>query len=371
MVPSQLRFIDRDKDKARFFSTLRQRVDAYFKENKISRHANWKMVLKTCILLSGYILPFVALLIFQPSFLISMLIWTIMGFSLAGIGMSVMHDANHGAYSSSHRTNRWLGHSLNLLGASVYNWKLQHNLLHHTYTNIVTHDLDIQDKAILRFSPHTEVKWYHRLQAVYAIFFYGITTLYWALVKDFLQFVKYKRDGINKNSKKENAILLTRMVFDKVLYLFVILILPVWLFKMKAAAVISGFLVMHFVAGVVLTIIFQLAHTVEGTTHPLADENGTIENNWAIHQMNTTVNFSRNSRFISWYVGGLNFQIEHHLFPTICHVHYPYISDIVKNTADEFGVPYMENTTFSEALVSHLNTLRRFGRLPDINEVLA
>lgn len=370
MLHSQIRFIDKDKDKAKFFSTLRQRVDSYFKEKKLSKHANASMVLKTIILLSGYILPFIALLVFQPSFGISLLLWTLMGLCLAGIGMSVMHDANHGAYSSKHKTNKWLGHTLNLLGGSVYNWKLQHNLLHHTYTNVVTHDLDIQDKVVLRFSPHTKVKKVHRFQVLFAVFFYGITTLYWALAKDFLQHVMYKKSGYTHNTQHHDNMILFKMICDKVLYFLVFLFVPIFLLKMSAGQVLLGFLWMHFLAGVILTVIFQLAHTVEGTTHPLPDENGTIENNWAIHQMNTTVNFSRNHKFISWYVGGLNFQVEHHLFPTICHVHYPEISEIVKSTAEEFGVPYLENKTFGDAIASHFRTLQRFGKLPDLNEAL-
>lgn len=371
MIATPIRFIDKDKEKAKFFATTRQRVDAYFKEKGLSKHYNSKMVIKTIVFLSAYILPFVGLLIFKPSTGISMVLWSVMGLSLAGIGMSIMHDANHGAYSSSHKINRLLGHTINLLGASASNWKLQHNLLHHTYTNIVTHDMDIQDKAILRFSPHTEVRWYHKLQVVYAILFYGITTLYWSLLKDFLQFIKYKKEGLSKNSKKESNVLLFKLIVDKLIYLFVILFVPIYFFEIPTRQIIFGFLTMHFIAGVVLTVVFQLAHTVEGTTHPLADENGTIENNWAIHQMNTTVNFSRYNKLISWYVGGLNFQVEHHLFPTICHVHYPAISEIVKATAEEFGVPYLENKSLGDAINSHIATLRRFGRLPDINEVLA
>jgi linoleoyl-CoA desaturase len=371
MISTQIRFIDKDKDKTQFFATARRRVDAYFKENKLSKHYNAEMVIKTAVLLSGYIIPFLALLFFQPGNWVSVLLWTVMGLSLAGIGMSVMHDANHGAYSANSKTNRWLGHTLNLLGGSVYNWKMQHNLLHHTYTNIVTHDLDIQDKVILRFSPHTEVKWYHKFQVLYAIVFYGITTLYWAVLKDFLQFSKYKKDGLNKNTKKQNRVIFFKMLLDKVLYFFIFLYVPVYFFRLPAGQVFGGFMLMHFIAGVVLTVIFQLAHTVEGTTHPLPDENGTVENNWAIHQMNTTVNFATHDKLISWYVGGLNFQVEHHLFPTICHVHYPKIAGIVKATAEEYGVPYLENKTFREAFGSHISTLRRFGKLPNINEVLA
>lgn len=370
MIASPIHFIDPNKDKAKFFSTLRQRVDAYFKENKISKHSNGSMVVKTVILSSVYFLPFVAILLFSPPTWLNLLLWSVMGFGLAGIGMSIMHDACHGAYSASHKVNQILGYSINIIGGTVFNWKMQHNLLHHTYTNIATHDQDIQDRALLRLSPHTEVKWYHRLQVVYALFFYGLSTLYWFLLKDFLQYFYFKNKGLNKNKKHENRVLFTKIVFSKLFYSAIFIVLPILVTDLSAVQVIGGFLLMHFIAGVTLTVIFQLAHTVEGTTHPLP-VNGTIENNWAIHQMNTTVNFARDNKFLSWYLGGLNYQVEHHLFPTICHVHYPQISHIVKATAEEFGVPYLENKTFGQALISHMNTMVRFGKVPDLNEVLA
>lgn len=364
------RFVNTDKSQAEFFATLRKRVDAYFKENNISKHYNTSMAVKTVILLIAYILPFAYLLIAQPSFGISLILWTVMGLALAGIGMSIMHDANHGAYSSNSKVNYWLGHTLNLLGGSVFNWKLQHNILHHTYTNIVNVDDDIDDKLILRFSPHTQVKWYHKFQVVYAFLFYGILTLYWALLKDFIQFHKYTKEGVNKSTKEENRSILFKIILSKLIYFAVIIALPIVVLKMPAMEYIVGYLLMEFVAGVVLTVIFQLAHTVEHTTHPLPNENFTIENNWAIHQLNTTVNFSRKNKWISWYVGGLNFQVEHHLFPNICHVHYPAIAPIVKATAEEYGVPYLENETFGKALMSHIRTLQRFGKIPDINEAI-
>jgi len=370
MATTSVRFIDPDKDKTIFFATLRKRVDAYFKERNLSKHYNTQMVIKTIILMVGYIAPFVLLLTLKPSFGISMLLWAIMGFSLAGIGMSIMHDANHGAYSSSHKANYWLGHTLNLLGGSVFNWKLQHNLMHHTYTNIINLDDDIDDKLVLRFSPHTNVKWYHKLQFVYAFFFYGILSLYWTLLKDFVQFHKYTKDGVNKSTPAQNRVAFAKIVLSKVIYFFVIIFVPYFFFHLPLWQVIVGFLLMHFIGGQVLTVIFQLAHTVEGTTHPLPNSDDTIENNWAVHQMNTTVNFSRKNKWISWYVGGLNFQVEHHLFPTICHVHYPAVSEIVKSTAEEFGVPYLENETFFDALASHVRTLQRFGKLPDMNEAI-
>ncbi len=370
MAFSPIRFVDKNKDKALFFATLRKRVDSYFRENNISKHYNSTMVIKTVILLSAYILPFVYILVFHPSFNVALALWALMGFGLAGIGMSVMHDANHGAYSSSHRTNYWLGHTLNLLGGSVFNWKMQHNVMHHTYTNIVHYDDDIADKLILKFNPHTPVKWYHKLQVVYAFLFYGILTLYWALLKDFIQFHKYTKQGVNTSTKEQNKSIWVKILISKIVYWAVFFILPVFVFGIPFYQVLLGYLLMQFISGVVLTVIFQLAHTVEGTTHPLPGEDMTIENNWAVHQMNTTVNFSRKSKWISWYVGGLNFQVEHHLFPNICHVHYPAISEIVKSTAEEFGVPYLENKTFGKALKSHMKAIISFGKLPDMNEAI-
>ncbi|MFD2247078.1 fatty acid desaturase family protein [Pontibacter ruber] len=368
-LKGQVKFVN--KDKSLFFPTLRKRVDAYFIENNLPKTANTAMVVKSVVLLMGYVLPFVALLVFQPAFPLSLLLWLVMGMGVAGIGMSVMHDANHGAFSSSKRVNSMMGHTLNLVGGSAFNWKLQHNILHHTYTNVVEMDEDIQDRLVLRFSPHTKVKFFHQLQWVYAFVFYGLLTLYWVVAKDFVQYKLFIRNGVNANTPAENRAMLLKIITMKVLYFFVVLAVPTLFFAIPFLEVLLGFLLMHFVAGIILTVVFQLAHTVEGTSHPRPDENGTIENDWAIHQMNTTVNFSRNNKLLSWYVGGLNFQIEHHLFPRVCHVHYPGIAGIVKETAAEFNIPYLENKTFMQAVRSHIATLHRFGRLPDINEAIA
>jgi linoleoyl-CoA desaturase len=365
----KVKFVSTDKNL--FFSTLRKRVDAYFADNQLSKHANAEMIVKSIVLISCYLLPFFYLLAFQPSFPLSLIFWLIMGLGIAGIGMSVMHDANHGAYSKSKLVNSIMGYTLNLAGGSAFNWKLQHNILHHTYTNVIEMDEDIQDRLVLRFSPHTNVKFYHKLQWLYAFFFYGLLTLYWVVAKDFVQYFLFIKNGVNANSSKENRSMILKIILMKVIYFASMFALPILVFQIPFVEILLGFLLMHFVAGIILTVIFQLAHTVEGTSHPRPDANGQIENDWAIHQMNTTVNFSRGNRFINWYVGGLNYQIEHHLFPRVCHVHYPAISHIVKETAEEFGIPYMENETFMQALKSHIATLQRFGKLPDINEAIA
>lgn len=367
-LKEQVKFID--KNKTQFYSILKKRVDQYFVENNISKHANTAMVLKTFILLFAYYLPFALLLSYAPNLGISLVLWSIMGISLAGIGMSVMHDANHGAYSSNKKINYLVGHTLNLVGGSVFNWKLQHNILHHTYTNITHLDDDISDRLVLKFSPHTKLKSFHRFQWLYAFFFYGLLTFYWAVAKDFIQFYQFTKNGVNKASKKQNVFILSKIIGVKIFYFTLILFMPMFLFHIPFVQVLLGFLLMHFFAGIILTTVFQLAHTVKHTDHPMPSAEGIIENDWAIHQLNTTVNFSPNNKILSWYVGGLNYQIEHHLFQKISHVHYPAISKIVKQTAKEYGVKYLENKTFFSAINSHISYLKELGKLPNLHTAI-
>lgn len=362
-----IRFISQDK--SQFYSTLHNRVEAYFKEKGLSKYANREVVIKTVVLISAYLLPLVLNIWIQPAFGWSLALWALMGVAMAGVGMSIMHDANHGAYSPNPRINTLVGYSLTLLGGSISNWKWQHNHLHHTFTNIAHYDDDIADKPALRLSPHTEVKTVHRFQWLHAILIYCLVTLYWVTAKDFLQFARYTRNGVNKNAAPENRVLLAKIIGVKLFYFTTFLALPI-LSGLPVWEVIAGFLLMHAIGGTILTVIFQLAHSVEETTFPLPNEHGIIENEWAIHQMNTTVNFSRQNRCLSWYAGGLNFQVEHHLFPKICHVHYPRIADIVQRTAAEFHVPYLEHKSFARALRSHFATLRHFGKLPDMDEMM-
>lgn len=346
-----------------FFRTLRQRVDTYFHERNLSKNANAAMVLKTVILFSAYLGPFIVLLTVPMPFGIAVLLWLLMGWAMAGIGMSVMHDANHGAYSANRHINKLLGLTLNGIGGTTANWKVQHNLLHHTYTNITGADNDIDMKAILRLSPHTPHKQVHRGQLWYVFGIYSIGTIYWALLKDFVQHIEYRKQGLHKRSVGANNWLLARLIGVKLLYFFVFLILPV-LCGLPFWQVITGFIVMHIFCGMTLAIVFQLAHTVEDTKFPLPDEQGNMEDSWAVHQLRTTMNFACRNKWLSWYVGGLNFQVEHHLFTRICHVHYPAIAPIVRKTALEFGHPYLEKPTLTSALRSHIRHLRTLGRAP-------
>jgi linoleoyl-CoA desaturase len=350
-----------NKDKSRFYNTLRANIDAYFVSNNLSKHANSGMVFKTIILLSAYIVPYFLILGLHLSLLPLLLSFAVMGFAMAGIGMAIMHDANHGAYSSNNNVNKMLGYTLNMLGNTVYNWKLQHNVLHHTFTNIHDMDDDLDGPPALRFSPHHPLKPMHKYQHIYVFFFYSLLTINWVLVKDVVQLVRYRKNGVDRSSKNEYIKKIFILAFSKIAFLFYILAVPCLFFGYSFLPILTGVLLMHMISGLILSITFQLAHSVEHASFPLPNDNSEVENDWAIHQVNTTVDFARNSAFLNWYLGGLNYQVEHHLFPTICHVHYKALSEIVKETAEEHGIQYNENLTLGIAIRSHLETLKRFG----------
>lgn len=348
-----------------FFITLNQRVNEYFKSNAISRQGNAEMATKTIFMFALYFIPYAIILtgLVANIWLVLGLV-ILMGFGVAGIGLSVMHDANHGAYSSKSWVNNLIGYSLNLVGANAFNWKVQHNVLHHTYTNVHDADEDISPRGILRMHPASPWKPIHKFQFLYAWFFYGLMTIVWITVKDFMRIVKYNQQGLVKKQKttivREWLILLA----SKTIYATYIFVIPVLVLPFAWWQVLLGVLIMHYLAGFLLAIIFQPAHVIDGTEYPEPDEHGMLENTWAVHQLHTTTNFAQKNRILSWYVGGLNYQVEHHLFPNICHVHYRKISEIVKTTAHEFGLPYKSEPTFRSALVSHTRLLRELGKKP-------
>jgi linoleoyl-CoA desaturase len=330
------------------------------------------MVVKTIFMFSLYFLPLLLILsgtIIDPWTALGLCL--LMGAGIAGIGLSVMHDANHGAYSEKKWVNNLLGYSLNIVGGNAFNWKVQHNVLHHTYTNIHDADEDISPRGILRMTPHSSWKPIHRIQYVYAWFIYGFMTIAWVFVKDFNRLLKYDKDGLVKKQRSETGKEWMILIVTKVAYITYTLVIPILILTFAWWQVLIGFFAMHYVAGFILAVIFQPAHVVEGTEFPMPDSTGNIENNWAIHQVITTTNFANKSRLLTWYVGGLNYQIEHHLFPTVCHVHYRKLSEIVQATASEFNIPYKSLPTFAHALRGHARLLKELGRRPDSISVSA
>jgi len=349
-------------DRPEFFKILNKRINNYFKENNISKKGNLEMVLKTIFMLSLYFVPFIIMLSGAvSSFGGMMLLWGLMGLGMSGIGLSVMHDANHGSYSTNKNVNRLVGFVINFMGSFHTTWKIQHNVLHHSYTNIEGFDEDT-DNEVMRFSPTNAQSLMYRYQAYYAPFFYCLMTLNRFLVKDFKQVFKFREQGLLEGQGMTFASALTQMVFHKIWYVSLTIVLPIVLLDFSWGQILLGFLMMHFICGLILALIFQSAHIIEETEFFNTGQNGSMENHWAIHQLKTTANFANGNKLFSWFVGGLNYQVEHHLFPNICHVHYRYISKIVKETTEEYDLPYHHHTTFYKALKSHFSHLNQLGK---------
>lgn len=349
---------------ADFNGTLKKRVREYFKENNLTRFGNANMVFKTIFMISLYFTPYFLMVfgVVENIWLIT-LCWILMGFGIAGIGLSIMHDANHGAYSKNEKVNFWIGRVLNLVGGFAPTWNIQHNVLHHSYTNVFGHDEDVSPPiSLLRFSPKDKHRKIQRFQHIYAWLFYGMMTLSWITNKDFSQLFRYKKMGLTKTENAQFWKLMAELIITKVVYYAYILVIPIIFMDIAWWAIVLYIVLMHFIAGIILAALFQPAHVVNETEFPVQDENNTIENNWAIHQLQTTSNFAPRSVFFYWFVGGLNYQVEHHLFPNICHVHYKALSKIVKQTAQEFGVPYYSEPTFMSALGNHVRMLKKLGR---------
>ncbi len=345
-----------------FIRELREKTKTYFEENNISMYGNASILVKSVLMTILYIVPFVAMLSGQISNIwILFACWILMGIGMAGMGMVLMHDANHGTWSKYKWLNALLGRSLYLFGGSPTTWKQQHNIQHHGFTNIEGQDEDIKSLSLLRFSPHQELKKIHRFQHLYAWLFYGLMTISWISIKDFKQISRYRKEKVNLQTKKSYKRLMFDLIVSKILYYAIFIVLPIILVPVAWYWTLLFFFIMHFISGFLLTIIFQTAHVMPDSDFPLPNEKGTMDNNWAIHQLSTTSNYAPKSRWFSWLIGGLNYQVEHHLFPNISHVHYRKISMLVKSTAQKYNLPYHVQPSFLKAVSEHGRMLRILG----------
>lgn len=345
-----------------FFISLKASVDAYFKDNKIERTGDWRLYSKTIILTSAMLLIYGSLMLIKMPVLPAILLCIAMGYTGACIGFSVMHDANHGSYSPNQKLNDFLGLSANALGASSYFWKQKHNIIHHTYTNVDGIDDDIAKSPIIRQCESQKWVPAHKVQYLYLLPVYSLSSIFWIFVMDFTKY--FTRRIYTTEAWK----LTTRnhIIFwsTKLYYAITFIAVPVYVWGWQAWLI--GFFVMNAAMGLTLSLVFQLAHVVENTEfeHIPLDETKHLETAWAEHQLKTTANFATDNKVISWFVGGLNFQIEHHLFPRVSHVHYPEISKIVQEKCKQFGLPYNHYTTFSSALASHFRVMKQLGEKP-------
>lgn len=349
-----------DNSQNTFFKTLKGRVDRYFSETKLDPAGNGKLYLKGAIQMFTAAALYTVLVFFTPAPLISIPLCMLLGLNLGVIGFNVMHEGGHQSFSKHLWVNKASAYSLNLLGGITYFWKIKHNINHHTFTNVEGMDSDIDVKPFMRMHEEQPRYWYHRFQHIYWIVLYGISYLAWIFYEDFEKYFtgKHSANAMPKKLEiKEHLI----FWFTKIMYMAVYIVVPVIMVGWLPALI--GFLIITFVTGLSISIVFQLAHVVEGTQfHTAHHQDANSKQEWAIHQVNSTANFGTASKSLHWLLGGLNFQIEHHLFPRISHVHYPQVSRFVKEACRESNIAYIEYTSMFKAITSHLMYLKGLGR---------
>lgn len=349
-----------ENSKTLWFKELKEKVDAYFTQNKIRKTGNWKLYIKTIFWLLMLVGTYLVLIL-NPnmSVIFGILFCGLQGLTWAGIGFNIVHDAAHGSYSSRENTNSVMSRFFDVMAASSFMWRTKHNIVHHTYTNIEGVDDDIDAGALLRLAPQQKWRWYHRLQASYALVLYAFIYILWISQKDIEKYVSGKIGSISitKMSAKEKIL----FWLFKFLYLIIYIFIPIIIFKWSA---IWGYLIAAGVCGITISIVFQLAHVVTKAKYPTPTDDFKMAEDFHTHQVITTADFATNSKIVSWLLGGLNFQVMHHLFPKISHVHYPAIQKIAKEVFEKYGIEYNEYKTLLGAFIDHIRQLNRLGLKP-------
>ncbi len=350
--------------KSEFIKVLRQRVDAYFEENNISQYANGKMIFKTIFAIAAWMAAYALIMsnVLSGSILALITGFTLLGFVNIFIAFNIMHDATHDAYSEKQWINNLLGYSMNFIGGNQYLFRRMHGA-HHGYVNIHGIDVTLETHGLFRFTPDEPYLWYHKWQHIYTPILYSLAMLQWVTAKDFKWFFVESNIGNNKNMKhplREYIILFV----SKFIYYGLTLVLPLIFLSASTWVIVLAWISMHILPGLVFALIFQVTHIYEGTHFPHPDDHGNIDNNYALHVLETTADFSRKNRLGSWLMGGINIHVIHHIFPKVCHIHYDALTDILKETAEEFGIEYHENPNFWVALKKHMWMLHHLSK-PD------
>jgi linoleoyl-CoA desaturase len=317
------------------------------------------MYLKTAAILTGYAVTYSLLVFVVQSWWLAVPLAVLLAFAMAMIGFCIQHDGNHRSYSDRPWINRVTASTLDMLGASSFLWRFQHVVVHHTSPNVNGHDIDIDLGAIARVAPTQRRRWFHRWQHFYLWALYGLTAMRWHLYADFRDLIKGSMSNhrLPRRSWGDLAVFFGGKLFSFALFFGIPLLFHPWWVVLIFYGLVCG------TAGVVLSVTFQLAHCVQDADFPMPEKDSNrLPHSWAVHQVETTVDFSRRSRLAAWFFGGLNFQIEHHLFPRICHVHYRAIAPIVEQACRDFGVRYAVHSSLWAGLASHFRWLRRMGK---------
>jgi len=340
---------------------LKARVAQHFDNGALKSKGNGPLYAKAAFVVGGMICLYIHLVFFTPALYIAVPECMLLGLFITGTGFNVMHDGSHGSFSSRGWVNWFAASTLECLGGSGYIWKVKHCMLHHSFTNVEGVDDDINVGILMRVNVHQRRLWMHRFQHLYCWFLYMMVYNLWIFQVDYQRYFtgKVGRVPMPPMNRAEHV----KFWCGKALNACLFFAIPIWRVGWERGLI--GLALATCTAGVALTVVFQLAHTVEGPEFPVPDAaRNLLPDEFAIHQIATTANFATGSKVATWLLGGLNFQIEHHLFPRIAHMHYPEISKLVRQVCAEHGIAYVEHTTFRKAIAAHVRHLQEMGRVP-------
>ena len=346
-----------------FRKTLNERVNAYLRDNDIPARDVPAMYLKTVVALAWWLGTYLLLLLGHFPPLVNVVLCVVWALAIASVGFNVMHDANHGGYSDHPRINKLMSLSAEMLGMSGFRWRVKHNVWHHTYTNIAGFDDDVETYGLMRLTPRLPWKPLYQGQAWYFPAIYSMIGFDFIL-RDFMMVLIGKSDALHVYPKMSAADKLTfwagKLYFFAIMFALPLQVFPWW-------QVLIGFVIVFVTFGVVVATVFQLAHISGDATfpEPVGDPLH-IDDEWAVHEVETTVDFAPRNWLLNLYVGGLNYQIEHHLLPHVCHLNYPRLAPIVRQTCEEFGIRYTCYATWREAFACHWRELRLLGQTSEL-----
>lgn len=339
-----------------FPKVLRRRLDKFFADQNLSPKADPTMWVKIAAGLAVLLGSWVAIYAFKPDSGKFVALYVVGGLAQTFLLLNIAHDSNHNAISSVPSINKTLNYAFDLCGINSYMWRILHHRGHHSCINLHGEDDALTGRGIFRFTPHEPRARWHRFQHIYALFFYAMFSLDYVFVRDFEAFFFPTHDYLKRtrHPPREYAILLAGKAF----YFTYMLILPMVLLGKSPWLVAGAFVLVHLITGLLVSLVFQTTHTIDSTHFPSSRSEF---DNSVYHIFATTADYATGNPVVSWLTGGLNHHIAHHLCPFVCHTHYAPLTRIVRDTAEEFGVPYRQNPTMTRAIRHHLLLLKQLG----------
>lgn len=343
------------KSDQEFKKELFNRVNQYFVENKLNKTGNKLLYWKSGLLLTTYVFIYLLLLI-SANTIAMYFCFMALGVLTIFVALNIGHDAAHHTFSENKKHNNLLLYSFDFLGASGYMWRLKHVHSHHPHVNIPDMDGDIKQSNLVRIFPNAPYLSFHQYQYLYMPILYLFYTLHWLLFRDFKDYWNTKISGKPKLQHKKSECL--KFLIGKVMFFSRMLLIPYILLPFSFSSILLGFVLFHFTASFTVALALVSAHIGEDSVYPEPDADGNMSTSWVRHQIETTSDFATDNMLLTHLFGGFNHHVVHHLFPKICHIHYPTLTKILISTCNDFDIPYKSNPTLTRAIFSHLNFLK-------------